>query len=213
MRLLETYRRCLRLYPKRYRDEYGPQMVQTLADMLEAQPTPTGRMAIWMRAGVELPFSALKQDIIITREVFMTGTPKYIKRYSAIGTILVAPFFLFIIANALSGQRLYDSLFWQTWILFTWIIVLPSLAILLNAFAFIKWIRAENHSTGRSIKSMVMDYKHSWPAVSLIVIGLAILAIVFGHDSVHCIGGSPIQEIANWHQTWQCLNGGFLGGR
>jgi hypothetical protein len=57
------YRLFLKLYPRSFRQEYGEEMVQTLADMLDDQPDTVGRWMVWLRVGIELPLSALQETI------------------------------------------------------------------------------------------------------------------------------------------------------
>lgn len=57
------YRAALRLYPKEYRRQYGDQMLQTVADMLDDQPEKRGRVVIWLRVGSELPLSIMRENI------------------------------------------------------------------------------------------------------------------------------------------------------
>ncbi|HSX42711.1 MAG TPA: hypothetical protein VLF59_01355 [Candidatus Saccharimonadales bacterium] len=57
------YELFLRLYPKRYRQQYADQMVQTLADMLEDQSGRSGRLMVWLRASSELPVGIVQQNI------------------------------------------------------------------------------------------------------------------------------------------------------
>jgi hypothetical protein len=58
-----VYRLFLRLYPRTYRQEYGDQMVQTLQDMLDNCETPQSRALVWLRVSLEMPLSALQENI------------------------------------------------------------------------------------------------------------------------------------------------------
>ena len=70
-RRFPIYEQFLRLYPKRFRQKYGGQMVQTLADMLDDQPDHTGRFLVWLRAGSELPIGIVQQNITTIGEATM----------------------------------------------------------------------------------------------------------------------------------------------
>ncbi|TAH33469.1 hypothetical protein EYC59_05050 [Candidatus Saccharibacteria bacterium] len=56
-----VYETLLRLYPKSFRSEYGDQMVQTLADMLNDTHDKRERAAIWLRVAGELPLSVMHE--------------------------------------------------------------------------------------------------------------------------------------------------------
>lgn len=57
------YRVALRLYPSAYRRQYGEQMLQTLADMLDDQPDRASKAMVWLRVGSELPLSIVNENI------------------------------------------------------------------------------------------------------------------------------------------------------
>ncbi len=196
------YSRLLALYPAGYRKEYSKQMLQILADMLD--DPARNKTATWIRTALDFPVSVTKQQLTYTGET-MKGTPYYLKQNAMTGVWLVTPFFLFIIIDSLFGKRLEKSVIWHTNVLFAWLVVFPAIAILLNLAALLCWLQSQRRETGKGIWTIMTASRQSWPAISVAVIGFAILVIVFGHDSVHCIGGNPFYELSHRHQTLQCL--------
>jgi len=85
---------------------------------------------------------------------------------------------------------------------------LPAVAILLNTAALLRWLRSRRRETGQATWKLLADWRHDWPALAVMLIGLGILALVFGHDSVHCVAGNPFHELRDWHSTWQCVQRG-----
>ncbi|HET8709193.1 MAG TPA: hypothetical protein VFL85_02835 [Candidatus Saccharimonadales bacterium] len=197
------YSKLLKLFPSSYQHDYREQMLQTLADMLD--DPARSKTSTWVQTSLDLPRSIVKENIQFVGGTMTQTIPSYARNSSLAGAALVAPFFIFAMLNAILHQRLYDSLFWQTWVLFIWLVVLPALAILINAVAIIRWAREQQHLSFGGLVRQVFDIKHTWPLTAVIVIALGIIALTFGHDSVHCIGGNPIQEAANWRQTLQCI--------
>jgi hypothetical protein len=57
------YGSLLRLYPQTFQAHYSATMRQTFADMLDNESTVSGRLKIWMRTLIDLPFSAAKEHI------------------------------------------------------------------------------------------------------------------------------------------------------
>jgi hypothetical protein len=196
------YRRLLKLYPANYRHDYEAQMLQTLADMLD--DPERSRTAVWISALLDLPVSAARQQISYTAAA-MTTTPTYLTHYARTGAWLVAPFFLLVLLNGVDGHSLRHTIFWHTRVLFTWLILLPSVAVLLNLAAWLRWVRQYRQQSHTTAWRAAIDVRRSWPALTIIFIGLAIIAFVFGHDSTHCLTGNPIRELHNAHQTLRCL--------
>jgi hypothetical protein len=57
------YRALLQLYPRRFRDHYGQEMVQVLDDLLAEEASVTARTAVWLRVYSELPYSIIYENI------------------------------------------------------------------------------------------------------------------------------------------------------
>lgn len=200
------YSQLTRLYPTPYRNEYGEQMLQTLADMLD--DPDRARFSVWARTIVDFPFSVVKQQIIYTGEILATETPSYITRTALSGSGLVAPFFILLSLNGMLHNRLQHSWVWNTTVLFIWLILLPTLAALLALISFIRWAGESHRTTKQNIWKLLLSFRKNWPILSLFAVSIAILALVFFHDSVHCIAGNPIREIHNPRDTLRCIQRG-----
>jgi hypothetical protein len=202
-RRFPRYSKLLALYPAGYRKEYGEQMLQTLADMLD-DPNH-GKTAVWARTASDFPLSVIRQQLSYSGEAMTHTMPLYIKRNALLGAWLVAPFFLFVLLNGLMHDRLRHSWVWHTDALFVWLIVLPSLAATLNLVALLRWVRSRRHETKSSAWKVLTDFRLNWPALGMAILAAGILGLVFFHDSVHCVAGNPFRELHNPHQTWQCI--------
>jgi len=202
-----VYARLLMLYPASYRQQYSDQMLQTLEDMLD-HTSGIERQLIWLKVLGELPFSVARQQYSYLGGIMVHNTPTYIKRSSLAGAVLLLPFFMFVVLNSLTNHALNNSTLWQRGVLFTWIILFPSVALLINAMAFVVWLI---HTPGRQkakLWSRLFDVAQSWPMLLISVLAVGILAVVFFHDSVHCVTGNPISELQNWHTTLRCIRQG-----
>lgn len=196
------YSRLLRLFPAAYQKRYGREILQTLADMLD-DPEQSAAM-VWLRAAADFPISLIHQQISYGG-VALRQMPTYMKRSSLIGGLLLSPFFALVIINSLTSQRLYDSIFWNTAVLFIWLIILPGLAVALNAAAFLRWAAERRaHNKTRLWRSLI-DIRHNWPVLAVAVLAFGIIALALGHDSVHCVVGNPITEAQKWDSTWHCI--------
>lgn len=206
------YSRLLWLYPQPYRRAYDEQMLQTLADMIDNEPTQTGRIRIYAHAMIDLPMSLLNQQTQYIGGIMVNETPRYIKRNALIAGSLLVPFFGALIANALSkligGQTLYSSWLWQTPVLAIWVLWLPALASLIAAITAIVYMWRHSQVKHAYSLKMLLDIRQDWPLLLVAVASISILAIVFGHDSAHCVTGNPVREAQQWHQTWQCIQQG-----
>jgi len=217
MAKFSLYEQLLRLYPKSYKQQYGDQMCQTLKDMLDDAADGTERKKIWARAITELPTSIAKAQFSYVGGIMQNETPHYVKQTGLMASLLVVPFFLAFIANTvdnlLFGHNLYSSWLWNTPVLVTWILLLPSLALVLSGGSLLRFIFWDKWPSHGSLSNRIFDAKHNWPVVVPLVIAVGVLCLVAFHDSAHCLVGNPVRELRNFHQTWQCTTGGFLGGK
>jgi len=195
------YSRLLRLYPAPYRERYGEQMLQTLADMLDASPSVSGKSAVWLQVSSDLPSSIARQQLSFVSNAFTRETPTFVRRNSVISAILFTPFFFIAVANDIDAHRLYHTWLWGNGVLFTWIILLPTLGMALSATTLFFWLYANKRSWWQGL----LDLAHNWMMLLPIVLGLGILFLVFFHDSVHCVAGNPVRELRGAHATLYCI--------
>lgn len=202
------YSRLLRLYPTSYKNRYDDQMLQTLADMLDAKPSSAARMAIWTHVTIDLPIHIFQEQLSFVGNTLTHETPAYVRRNSLISLLLFVPFFALVFINDVTAHGLYHSWIWSVNVLFTWILILPAIGLGLSLITFTIWLRNSHSQQHRSWLSSIRDIRHSWSMLALIVVGLGILSLVLLHDSVHCVTGNPLQELHSIKNTLQCIQRG-----
>lgn len=199
-----VYAYLLRLYPRAYQEKYGAQMLQTLADMLDAAPSRARRTEIWLRLAFDVPISAGRQQLSFAGHALTHETPQYVRRNTLISAAFFLPFFVIVIANDLTAHGLYGTWLWSFGVLFTWIVCLPTLGLLVSAMTLLAWLSSSRKSGGSWLSSL-LAVRRTWPLLALIALGAGILLLVFFHDSVHCVLGNPIRELHNPRDTLRCI--------
>lgn len=210
------YEKLLKLYPKAYRDKYGAEMLQTLEDMLDDQPSSSGRAMVWLRTCLDLPLNVLNQNTLAIGDNFIKETPDYIKQNGIFAGLLLVPFFLIVFVNAIDraifNHTLYHSWLWSQASIITWIVVFPSLAIAIAVYSYLTYLFSGSGKNKLSIRKKILDVRHTWPVIISGVFAAGVILILLFHDSAHCWRQSPVYFVTKWHQTWQCTIDGFLGG-
>lgn len=196
------YSKLLYLYPVAYRKQYAEQMLQTLADMLD--DSSAKKTTIWTRTILDLPLSAFRQQLSYTGATMTNDTPKYVKNSALFGAILLLPFFVLVIAHSLDSG-LQNSVYWHFRVLFTFFVLLPLIAFLLTSVALISWLVERHKQEKKSWFVELLDIRRNWYLVTVLIIGLGIVGMVYGHDSVHCVTGNPFRELHNPSQTLSCI--------
>lgn len=201
------YSRLLQLYPISYRKSYSQELLQTLADMLDAQTTKAGKTTIWLRTAIDLPLSVTKQQLTLAGAIMTHETPNYIKRSATVGTVLISPFLLFLTLDSLTSHSLYGGFFWHPWIVATWLIFMPAAALIISGTALVRWL-IERHKSKVGFWPSLLDWRRNWPVVGIAAVSLGIIVLAFGHDSVHCVVHNPVRDLRYWHTTWTCIRNG-----
>ena len=196
------YRQLLRLYPKAYRDRYGEQHLQALADMLDDQPTSGGRAGVWLKISFDFPVSLAHQTIALN------DTPQYLRLTGLISGLLLIPFLAALTANAfdqaVNHQTLYHSWVWSLPVLRLWVLILPMIAVALSAVAFLVYLYRETQARKVSLLAALFNLRKNWPVALAGAAALGILFILFFHDSVHCFVQNPAHLVTHWHAAWVC---------
>jgi|GEM_PF-817221 len=204
------YGRLIRLYPEPYRSRYGQQILQTLADMLDEAPDRKARLGIRSRLLLDLP-SSLAEQYITTGGTMLHDTPNYIKRTALIGASLLIPFVLALAANTLDsllfGRTLYASWLWHMPVLAIWVLWLPLAAALL-ALGSIAVYEVRTTHAERKYLTVLTTIRRIWPLLAVSLVALGILAVVFGHDSGHCLVQNPVTTATHIPQTLACIQHG-----
>jgi hypothetical protein len=176
-------------------------MLQTLADMLDAAPSASDRFLIWLRTALDLPISLAAQQLEYAGDVLTHETPSFVRRNAFISALLFLPFFVIAITNDMDAHRFYHTWLWQLDVLFTWILLLPTLGMLLSIASLFFWLRTSRRSWWHALR----DVSHNWMMLLPIALGIGIILLLFLHDSVQCIAGSPLRELRNVHATLRCV--------
>ncbi|HVV25961.1 MAG TPA: hypothetical protein VHC21_02935 [Candidatus Saccharimonadales bacterium] len=216
MRQLERrfpiYSRILKLYPPAYRQQYGEQMLQTLADMLDHEPSPLRRLRTYLRLAVDVPVTLTSQQVRYAGRAFFDETPVYVRRNTFISFAFFLPFLLIAITNDLAAHGFYHTWLWSFGVLLTWIIVLPSIGLIISLVTFAAWLIDRRKHNRQPWARTLFDFAHNWPMLALSGLGVLILLLVFFHDSAYCVIDNPARAVTHAHQTMHCVeNGSILG--
>ncbi|MDB5163688.1 MAG: hypothetical protein JWS12_305 [Candidatus Saccharibacteria bacterium] len=212
MKYLKTrfpiYAALLRLYPKSYQKQYNQQILQTLADMLDNSSSNTERKLIWGRTIIDAPLSIIKQQVVYAGDIMTNETPHFVKTTSIFSALLLLPFFIFITFDGLSSHSLYNSWFWHPPVIASWLVFMPAAALLLSLGTFWRWSQQRRRQNQTSFVKTIFQWQYNWPMLAVAVLSAGIIALAFGHDSVHCVVHNPVREIRNWQTTWTCIKQG-----
>lgn len=192
----------LRLFPAEYRRRYGDETLQTLADMLNEAGTPAARRSVWVRVTRDLVTFLPREYAKQLGDIMTNETPTYVQRAQLISLILLAPFVVIVLINSWANHALDNGWLWHVPVLATWLIVMPGLAVVLALGALVAWI-GHDHQGG--VWRSLFHRRQTWLLLAISLFGLGILALVFGHDSVHCVIQSPVQTWQHWSETWRCI--------
>src|SRR5580700_1435846 len=96
-----VYSKIIKLYPNKYHKQYGQQILQTTADMLDSKPNSISKCLVWLKVVLDLPINITKQQLQYSGGIYMKDTPSYIKISSIVSGLLLVPFILALGANGL----------------------------------------------------------------------------------------------------------------
>lgn len=203
------YRKLLLLYPQAYREQYGDQMLQTLADMLDDAPSPAQKLSVWTRVSIDMPMSVLKQQLTYTGEVMTHEMPAYIKRNAVISALLLVPFLTALIANGadkiIRNNTLYHSWLWRMPVLGIWVLYLPLIATAITFASLVTLLVQRKRTQQSGWLRTLLDLRRNWPVLAVLFAGTCIVTLVQLHDTTQCVVGNPVRETRQWHQTWHCV--------
>jgi len=199
------YSKIIELYPVKYRKEYGQQILQTTADMLDNTQTRSSRALIWLKVAIDLPINITKQQVQYSGGVYMKDTPSYIKTSSIISGILLLPFVAALVSNGMdkvvNNHTLYGSWLWKSPFIGLWVLYLPLIAFILAIGSYLVYLTRYKKT---SWIKRVLDIRHSWPIVLPAIFAFGILFIVAFHDSGQCLVQTPAHFVSHISQTWRC---------
>lgn len=193
-----VFQNLLLLYPDTYRKKFGQEMLIAFEDLYTERLINERKSGIffWLVISLDIVKSAFEQhrELIIKK-----GMKKYIRQtlhiniYNIIGGLLLLPFlsvfFIDLIARIAQGDLthynrpvyalLSHSLLYWFPVLFTWVILFPALAIIINLIPLIKNIL-------KKYGSFLLFIKQNVITLAIFAVGLAFLAIIKLHDFAPC---------------------------
>lgn len=202
------YSKLLKLYPNKYQKEYGEQILQTTADMLDNAPNFISKLAIWSHVAIDLPVNIAKQQLQYSGGSIMSQTPTYIKRSSLISVILLIPFFAALIANSIdkviNNHTLYGSWLWKSHVIGIWVLYLPEAAFLIAMVSYIIYLSRSTDSKHSKFLKRVLDIRQSWVILIPAFMSFGILFILAFHDVGQCWIQNPVHLVGHVNHAWSC---------
>lgn len=208
------YSKLIKLYPKKYKEKYGDQIIQTTEDMLNNTTGQYSKILIWIKVFFDLPFNILKQHILNINYILANETPSYIRQTSIVSNIFILPFLILLIINELDiiihGSNLYSSWFWRMPILGIWVLWMPAVSFATTVISYLTYI-FKNGIDG--MLKNIFYIRQTWIVLIPAFLAFGILFMLAFHDSTHCVVQHPYFIFTKFHQTMQCISNGFLGGK
>ncbi len=161
-RRFRIYAKLLILYPPHYRKEYGEQLLQTVADMIDDAPSKNERMAVWLRISYDLPLTICKAHFQIIGDAMDANKEQNITRITIISAVLLLIPFL---AFAINRMILLTStdLGIASYYIITIGTIFPCIATVLSAHALYALLQKG--------KALVLS---KWPLLMLFLISLTV---------------------------------------
>jgi hypothetical protein len=188
-KLPRFYNFLLNLFPKSYRSSYADEMSITLEDMLTNSASPRQRRSLLVHAYLELPLCIAHEYILIMEKNLIMDAPNYVRRNSLVAAALLIPFILALLANVIAQAMFHESLYgswvWNYPVLLTWVLILPSVALIIATVSMIHFITTPKR-TSPSWSSRLFTVKQYWPLLAVACVALTIVCIVRVHDAGGC---------------------------
>jgi len=208
------YSKVIKLFPPKYYKEYGRQILQTTADMLDNAPSSGAKLVIWTKLAIDLPINITKQQLQYSGGIYMKETPTYVKISGILTGILLLPFFVALIANGLdkviNNHTLYNSWVWRYDFLRVWVLILPIIAVIVALVSLAVYVARSPENRPKQLLGRVFDIKHNWPIVATGLVALGILFILRYHDSAKCLIQIPRHFLSHNNQSQVCKNYNFI---
>lgn len=191
--------KLLWLYPVTYRKKFGQEIEFIVLDMQEeAEQTGASYSAFLIAVGFDIIRSAIAQHISLVKS---EGVLKYMKKtlpintYNIWGAVLLLPIFLVfttdVVSRILQGdlfhynRQVYSFLshtfFYQTQVLFIWVILFPLFAALLNVIPVLK-----NISKKRQSFFKFAFIRQNALSIVILFVGLFFITLIKLHDFAPC---------------------------
>ncbi len=190
------YKQLLLLYPKRYKDRFANEMLQVFNDLRSDELEEKGKIGVgfWTLQFADLTKSLLSENFDAMQK---QGIKKYfhLTTYNIWGIILLLPIFIMSVIdfssriaqgnlfhyNKTTYNFLSHTFLYQTPVLFTWVILFPLAAVVLNVFPLIKT---------RSKRAHVLSFsfvKSNLVTLIILCFGLGFIFMIRFHDFLPCV--------------------------
>lgn len=191
----------LLFYPYQYRKKYGHEMRLLFYDMYHEELRKKGKVGLrfWFFQAVDIAKGIIEQHMDMLKK---QGMKKYLKtalnltEYNLFGAILLLPIFIISCINFISrivqrdlfgyNRSVYSffshtPLYWRP-VLFTWVILFPAIAIVINIIGLFK----NKHKKRTSLFSIVF-LKRNIGSIMVLCASLVVLVMVRFHDFAPCV--------------------------
>ncbi len=166
----KVYAKLLYLYPSGYRKQYGEQLLQTVADMVDDAPSTYERFIVWLRIGLDLPVTACKEHFQIIGDFMYAKNNHQINRNTFIsGVLILLPVILVAINRMLMlsgpgrGMPTYPLIVITT--------IFPVLAVGISGFTLYTLLRSDK-------KLRTNNLRKSWPLGLVFAASLLLLTLI-----------------------------------
>jgi hypothetical protein len=190
------YKKLLKLYPKQFREKFGNEILIVLNDLKRDEIREKGTVGIgfWtlhiadLTKGIFLEHTYLLQEYGIKKYFHLNG-------FNIMGIIFLIPIFLMLVADfssrIIQGNLLHyngatynyfsHSFLYQRPVIYIWVIILPVLAIILNALSLI--VKRGKHT--RFLSTVFI--KNNFITILILLFGFGVIFMIKFHDFLPCV--------------------------
>jgi hypothetical protein len=194
-------RNLLLLYPDRYRKKFQQEILITVEDMYQERLLKVGKVntLYWFVISFDIIKSACNQHVELLNK---QGMKKYIHetlqidKFNIIGGLLLLPFFIVFLIDLATRIAQGDltrynrpvyailshSLLYWLPVLFTWVVIFPTIAVLLNIIPLIK-----NVSKFHNDVFHFSFLRKNIFSLLILAVGFGFLALIALHDFAPCV--------------------------
>jgi hypothetical protein len=175
------YSKLIRLYPATYRRQYGPQILQTFADMMdEPGLSRTARIKLRTHAYTDITKSIVRQWHLKNNRNLLRNPRRYIVKRLIVIAVLITPLLASIVVSAVRPQYIaqpgiYSHIFDSSFGILLWLELLPLLATLVAIAILFSWV-ATRHE--RMLQKQQKRRQTPWVLLTTISL-IALLGTLF----------------------------------
>jgi len=166
----KVYAKLLYVYPSGYRKQYGQQLLQTVADMVDDAPSTYERFIVWLRIGLDLPATVCKEHFQVIGGFMYAKNSHQINRNTLVsGALFLLPVILLTINHMLILSGPGRGLPAHPFIVAT--TIFPVLAVGLSSFTLYTLLRSDK-------KLRTNNLRRSWPLGLVFAASLLLLTFI-----------------------------------